>query len=962
VRIGLLGGLTVEHDGREVPVSGTMQLAVLFRLAVDAGSAVSYRAIAEDVWSADAPENTRAALQSIVSRLRSQLPPGAIESTAGGYRLTIGRANVDALAFADLVALAVSSGDAGQKRQLASDALGLWGGEPWTPSDDFDWFERDLRTDRATALELGGVASAHVRPSTVPVPMTDLVGRAEELEAIAEQLSTSRLVTIVGVGGAGKTRLAIETAAGIRDSVLVELAPVGPGELFTAILAATGRELRTADGAPLIGARERVLDALVGRSVLLVLDNCEHIIDDVAQAAESLLGALPQLRILATSREPLGIVGEAFVALGPLPHPSQDGLTAASPHELLAFDAVQLFSQRAVAARGVALDDADVGTAAQICVRLDGLPLALELAAAKLRTMTLTEVLVGLEDRFALLTGGFRTSLPRHRTLRAMIDWSWSLLSAEERTALAWIAVFPAGIDASDATRVALAMGGLPASVFDSLVDRSLLQRSRGRFRALETIREYGIELLAEREELPAARAVQASVMADRAVEFDRLLRGKRILDAISWFDAEEDNIAAALRYSTGASLAAVAVRLTVACAWYWTIRGREEDASAWFTTVSSLAREVDTDEGRMLDLLSPIIDLFSAGGAESGELLLPSVGEELHALTLALPIVGPGGHELMQLLPPLLQAITAAGLDRQAMMLRVQVPRGEDLGLDPWPAALLHVVRAALAQNRGEVDVLGEESRLSVELFSSIGDVWGLALSQQMRAEWLVLNGRLDEAFTITEESTENFRRITPAWDLVQQQGLAISILVRQGRLDEARRRASALVDEAAQSSNARAKLQAQVSALAAAVSMGDVQIAIELLAELDSMMTGWPRMPEQLTAGIELSRASLEVLMGNYEAAENAMRRAAEAALTSHDYPIIGAVALGFGAMALERGDITEALRAVDLATAVMGVKDATTPQVVLIERAAAEAGIERADAEAPTRSVAIESLSRF
>jgi predicted ATPase len=958
VRIGLLGGLTVEHDGLRVPVSGAMQLAVLFRLAVDAGSAVSYRAIAEDVWT-DAPENERAALQSIVSRLRSQLPGGTIESTVGGYRLAVAREDVDALAFADLVALAVVA-EGEERVRLASDALSLWSGEPWVPSEEFDWFERDLRRDRATALGLGGVAAAvQHRLSAIPVPLTGLVGRERELAAVSDQLATSRLTTIIGVGGAGKTRLAVETASSIPASVLVELAPVGSEEIFTAILAATGRELRTADGANPSGTRDRVLEALVGRPVLLVLDNCEHVIDDVAAAAEWLLGALPQLRILATSREPLTIAGEAFVAVGPLAHPGQTALESTDARELRGYDAIELFHQRAVAARGVVLDDTELVVAARICLRLDGLPLALELAAAKLRTMSPAEVLAGLEDRFALLTGGFRTALPRHRTLRAMVDWSWSLLSEDERRALSWIAVFPAGFDAADAGRVAGAMALSTASVFDSLVDRSLLQRTRGRFRALETIREYGIERLSEREELAAARLMQATVMADRAVESDCLLRGPRILDAISWFDSEEDNIAAALRYTTGVPLADLAVRLAVACAWYWTIRGREEDSSTWLMAVSSLAGEVDSDEGRTLAAVAPIFMAFGDSWEEDAE-HRRSLTTEVRALVENLPIVGAGAHEILQLVRPLVEAISIAGIDRRAVMLNVRVPSGEDLGLDPWPTAILHVVGAALSQNRGEIDVLGEESRLSIELFTGIGDIWGLALSQQMHAEWLMLTGRLDEAFAVTEESTQNFRRITPSWDLANQQALAISILLRQGRFEEVSTRMALLLEEAETSSNLRTMFQARSTALTTAVAMGDVHAAVEHLAALDSTAGGWPRMPEQVTAVIELSRAGVHSLRGDRIAAENAIRLAVDAALTSHDYPVIGAVALGFGSLALERGDLPEALRALDLATAVIGIRDETSPQAIAIERAAAAAGVKRAGAEAPTRSVALESLA--
>ncbi len=957
MRIGLLGGLTVEHDGRELPVSGAMQLAVLFRLAVDAGTSVSYRAIAEDVWSGGAPENERAALQSIVSRLRSQLPPGAIESTAGGYRLAVARADVDALLFSDLVAAAAAASDPGDRRRLASDALDLWSGEPWMPSEDFDWFERDLRRDRATALELGGTASMRGRESAIPVPLTGLVGRDRERRAVHDQLGVSRLVTIVGVGGAGKTRLAVAAASAVPGSILVELAPAGADEAMAAVLAATGRDLRTTEASEGLGTRDRIVEALLGRPVLLVLDNCEHLVDEAARIAETLLGALPQLRILATSREPLGVPGEAFVSVGPLPHPDAAALRSADPEELAAYDAVELFRQRAVAARGADLEPGELLTAARIASRLDGLPLALELAAAKLRTMTTEEVLGGLEDRFSLLTGGFRTALPRHQTLRAMIDWSWSLLTEDERRALAWLAVFPAGVDARDAGRVALSMG-VRATAFDSLVDRSLLQRSRGRFRALETIREYGVERLAEQGCLAAARELQVEVMDAATAEQDRLLRGPRILEAIAWFDSEDDNIAAALRYAVSAGLGERAVRLVVSCAWYWVVRDLNEDARAWFETVSAIAGTVDTDEARVLTLVAPLALVL---GGPNGDEQQPEqfVAEALSALPLdAFPVVTAESHELMQLVPPMLAAFASMS-GRDSWSTSVRLPLGEELGLAPWPTAVLHVMRAAMAQNRGDVPELGAESERAADLFRELGDPWGLAFALQMRAEWLTLAGRLDEAFVATEESTARMRSITSSTDLAQQQGLAIAIMLRQGREDDARQRVRDMLEESERTGNARAILQSLNTASFATLELGELAEAEGYIRRFDELASSWPMKPRQLIAMEEAARAGLALRNGDLDAAEASLAIAVDAALASHDHPIIGLVALSLGSLALARGDLPEALRALDLSTAIVGAHDSTNPRVMEIERAARTAGVERAGDSSPSRSSALEDL---
>ncbi|NYF10952.1 putative ATPase/DNA-binding SARP family transcriptional activator [Leifsonia sp. AK011] len=937
MKVGLLGGLRVEHEGRSVAVNGTMQVAVLFRLAIDAGSAVSYRSIAEDIWAGDAPENTRGALQSIVSRLRTQLPPDVIESTPGGYRIALARADVDALAFSDLVAeAAAATGDAATV--LATRALGLWRGEPWIPSDNFDWFVRDLLKDRSDALALGGIARVEASGSSIPAPLTALVGREIELETVSLQLGQSRLVTIIGTGGAGKTRLAVEAARSRPGAVLVELAPVGPTELYAAVLAATGREIRTSEtSSEIVDTRTRVIEGLTGREVLVVLDNCEHVIDRAAALAADLLGALPQLCIIATSREPLGVPGEAFVAVGSL---ARDR-------------AIELFTQRAISATAGEFSEGDLEVAGRICERLDGLPLAIELAAARLRTMSLDEVLSGLDDRFALLTGGFRTAMPRHQTLRAMIDWSWSLLSEEEQHVLAGFAVYPAGADAADAALLARSMGVASAGVFDSLVDRSLLQRNKGRYRQLETIREYGIERLAEAGLLALARERQVHVMVESAARHDARLRGPEIHDAIAWFDAEEDNIAGALRFATESRMAEEAVALAVSCFWYWTIRDREADSRTWMAAVGPLAATVDTDAGRLMHHVYPVVVAFNAGSETDAD------EEDVAQAMALLPRfeVSSSAPDVVQLVIPIIGAFSKEA-GSPGWMTRVVVPRGEDLGLSEWPTAVLTVVRASIAQNRGDVQSLGEASQVAVDQFTAIGDWWGLALAQQMRSEWLSVNGRLEEALELSDASTENMRRITSSWDLAQQRSLSISILTRLGRVEEARQRAEELLAEADAGGNIRTITQALTTAIAANVSFGEADAARRYLERFDALAPTLSRLPGQLLALAESGRAGVALLDGDLVAAESALRSAAEHALHSGDHPVIGSVALDFGMLALARGDTSEAARALELAVAVLGAEDPTDPRVIAIEAAAGRSETRRVGLS-PTRPGALEEL---
>jgi predicted ATPase len=952
VKIGLLGGLRVEHSGVPLEVTGSMQLAVLFRLAIDAGTTVSYRAIAEDVWSDDAPENTRAALQSIVSRLRAQLPPDVIESAPGGYRLAVARRDVDALVFVDLVAEA-SVAEPAAAATLASRALVLWAGEPWTPSDGFDWFVRDLERDRRAALALGGAVAAEENRSAIPAPVTSLVGRERELALVADQLDHNRLVTLLGTGGAGKTRLAVETARAQDGAVLVELAPVDEDEVLAAVLAATGREIRTAESTSEGSTpRDRVLDALAGRDVLLVLDNCEHVIGAVALVALDLLGALPRLRILATSREPVGIPGEAFVPVEPLDHPGRDRGTG--PGALQSYSAVRLFAERAEAATGLPLDEEALAVGARICSRLDGLPLAIELAAAKLRTLTPDEILSGLDDRFTLLTGGRRAPLARHQTLRAVIDWSWSLLDDDERRALAWFSVFPAGADAGDIGGLAAAIG-VPPDTFDGLVDRSLLQRSGGRFRALETIREYGIERLAAGGELEGARRAHVQHMVDSAQRHDAELRGPGVHSAIAWFDAEEDNIAGALRFAVESEFASDAVDLVTSCIWYWLIRDRPEETASWVVQVAPLAAGVDSDGARLIGIVSPLIAAFSGSsdpfGDESESRLLDV------AATLPFFDVSADSSDVTQLAVTLLRSF-ASEVGMEGWMTRVQVPHGEKLGLGAWPTATLNVIRAATAQNRGDVEQLGEASEAAIDQFTGIGDWWGLALAQQMRSEWFSVRGDLEAALTMSRLATDNLRRITSSWDLAQQRALTVSLLLRLGRRDEAFAVLEGLLAEGEESGNIRTLATVVSIALTVSVSTGDAPAARRHLDRLDELVAELSSVPRQTRAIAEAGRAGIARLEGDWVRAELALREAIDHALASHDHPIIGQVTLELGLLAVDRGDIPGALRALDLASAIVGAEDATDPRVIAITRAAADAGVGRGDTS-PTRPTALQSL---
>lgn len=341
-------------------------------------------------------------------------------------------------------------------------------------------------------------------PNNLPHFPTSFVGREEEQHELAELIATSRMVTITGVGGAGKTRLALQVAADLvprfSDGVwLVELATVtDPESLDAAVVAALG--LGQPSGA---APRRVVLDHLAGRDALLVVDNCEHLIDQAASLVDDILTAAPGVKVVATSRELLGITGEVSYRLRSLAVPGRD---VRDPEVVRSADAVQLFVERATAGRpDFSLIDDNAATVAEICRRLDGMPLAIELAAARVRSFSVDQIATRLDQRFRLLTGGARTALPRQQTLTAAIDWSYRLLDQAEKALFRRLSVFSGGFDFEAAEAVC---PGDPVDELDvlellpALVDKSLVaaEETGGvvRYRLLETLRQYGRDRLDE--------------------------------------------------------------------------------------------------------------------------------------------------------------------------------------------------------------------------------------------------------------------------------------------------------------------------------------------------------------------------------------------------------------------------------------------------------------------------------
>jgi predicted ATPase/DNA-binding SARP family transcriptional activator len=562
---------------------------------------------------------------------------------------------------------------------------------------------------------LSAPPKAAIVRNSLPARLDELVGRADALADLRALLPGQRLVTLVGPGGVGKTRLATEAAreqAFPDGAHLVELAalPAGASGIADRVLATLG--VREAVGAS-VTADDRLLAALRHRRLLLVLDNCEHVIEPVAALVARLLRDAPDVTVLATSREPLGLTGELLWEVPPLAVPT-DGKNLDAVRRSAA---ARLFAARAAAQqRGFHLDEKTAPAVAKLCRRLDGLPLALELAATRVRALGVAGVMDRLDDRFALLTTQQRDVPARQRTLTAVIGWSWDLLDGTDRQVLARLAVFSDGCTLAAAEAVCDA----DLDVLARLVDRSLVVMDDAgaapRYRLLESIAAFALDRL---DDAAAVRARHAAYYTGLAEVADPLLRGPDQREWLARLDAEAANLRSALVHGGG-------LRLANALTWYWFLRGRLTEARAGLSLdgdAAAHARAAVWRAGFALLQGAPIVP-SAIRGAVSG-----------YADSRATWFVASALIERSEL------ALAAALLDDALA------------SADRWTEAAVLSSRAKLAHAAGDLAALERDGARSAEMFAGIGDRWGRLQATDWVGGLAEMTGDYDRAAALYRE-----------------------------------------------------------------------------------------------------------------------------------------------------------------------------------------------------------------
>jgi predicted ATPase/DNA-binding SARP family transcriptional activator len=766
------------------------------------------------------------------------------------------------------------------------------------------------------------------RKTNLRAELTSFVGKDTDVAAVRELIAEHRLTTVIGPGGSGKTRLATETArtllGGLPDGAwLVELASIGAdGDVAQSALAALGLRDALLGGAPNAEPTDRLIAAIREREALLILDNCEHVIESAAAFAHRVLGECQRLRILATSREPLGITGEALWLVEPLALPEGD----ASPGEIESSPAVQLLRDRAGAVRkDLAVDAHSLPAMARVCQALDGIPLAIELAAARLRTMSLDQLAHRLDDRFRLLTSGSRTALPRHKTLRAVVDWSWELLTDAERMVLRRLAVFSGGASLDAAEQVC---GGDPVErgevleLLTALTEKSLLLTEGDgapRYRMLDTIKEYARDRLAEAGESDLARHAHLAYFTGLAETAEPHLRRAEQLEWLATLEAEHDNIGSAMRGALAAGEAHAAMRLAAGAGWYWWLGGHRAEGIALIIAATETPGEV-SDEIRATVYAIVVLFLTSGRGDQY------QAAEWIHK-----------AHRLSQRSQRRVPHLAfVAPLERMLQAPDAFLPAFEQLldDEDPWVRALarLHLgkMRIMLGQDGRDADAYLE---MALAEFRALGERWGISFALTELADRIATRGEFAGACEHYEQAIAVVTEVGAIEDVIRMRSRQAQLYWLLGDEDS-----SAVAIAEAQRCAERVTWPDALAELALSKAElarwgGNAEEAYQQLGVATTML------------GDEAERADIRAvthdLLG-YLADDLSEARAhrvaaCQAATEAGHAPLIAQVLVGVADLALRRDQYEQAARLLAASAGVRGLPDRSHPDVARIEQAA-------------------------
>jgi predicted ATPase len=779
------------------------------------------------------------------------------------------------------------------------------------------------------------------RRTNLRLALTSFVGREAELAGITEQVGRTRLVTFVGAGGAGKSRLVSEVA-GRLDALggvwMAELAPVtDPADVISTVLGSIGTVDRsqldpaTVQNAGKGDARTRLLDALVANPTVLILDNCEHLIEAAAELAGFLLSHCPELTVLATSREPLGIVGESIWPVRPLSVQSGTG------GDDLDSPAVRLFADRAALVRpGFTVNAENGPMVAGICRRLDGLPLAIELAAARLRTLGLDGLNLRLDNRFRLLTGGNRTAMPRHRTLSAVVAWSWELLTGPERDLIERVAVFAGGVTAETASAVcadAEATAGdfdldTVADLLISLADKSLLVvlpsgragDHEPRYRMLETIREYALERLAQRSLITAMRRAHAHYFLALAELADPHLRRPEQLLWLERLISERDNLLTTMRFAIEAGEADLAVRMASALGWYWSIAGRHEEAANWAEQALRVPGP-SSPEPYLVSLILKTVSTAMTGRMLPADHDLDRIEELLGQVDVL------AGHPLLTFAEPglaMLRDDAARGL--AAVERNLKHP-------DPWTRAVLILMTAMLGENEGDYELTKARIPQALAMFTEIGDRWGIGTTSSVMAEILRNEGRFEEAIAMLATARGAMLELRAEDDEAYALVWIARLRIDTGDLAAARRDVETAHEIAAATGSWMSHAFATATEADIDWAEGHHERARQLMEKAVFEGRDAHRAIPQLQATFLANLAVFEAEDGDLGPALIHLREACEMALRSSDMPVNARIAVGVARYAITLGNSGRAVELLGAAAQLRGHDDFRDPGVARV-----------------------------